>query len=75
MREVLKSNLSEESFKVVQFLFRLLAKVAAHSDVNKMNASNLGICWGPTLFRGGGNVMAVIQTLINNYEEVFLIEY
>jgi len=74
VREALKEHLSPSSFKLVQYLFRLLAQVAAHSDVNKMTPTNLAICWGPTLFRGGGSIMGIIQILITTYDDIFLVE-
>lgn len=34
---------------IIRYVIKFLAKVAEHSDVNKMNASNLGIVIGPNL--------------------------
>lgn len=55
--------------------------VARHSDKNLMSASNLAVCFGPTLLRAARETVAsildlkfynvVAETLINHYDDVF----
>lgn len=57
--------------KTVVFLFDFLTKVARNANYNQMTSYNLGICWGPTLFRTGGQAAPVVSVLIDNYDQIF----
>lgn len=50
VRRVFRS-FSLERFALCQFLFDFLAAVASQHETNMMTASNLGVCFGPTLLR------------------------
>ena len=62
-------------------LIRHLNKVAANADVNMMSASNLGVCFGPTLLRPQEQTVAsimdikfcneVIEMLIEHCHSIF----
>ena len=57
-----------------------VCSVAAKSEKNLMTVSNLGVCFGPTLFRPEEETVAaimdikfcnvVVEILIENYEKV-----
>eukprot|EP00178_Gracilaria_changii_P008572 TRINITY_DN25936_c0_g1_i1.p1 TRINITY_DN25936_c0_g1~~TRINITY_DN25936_c0_g1_i1.p1 ORF type:complete len:112 (-),score=8.58 TRINITY_DN25936_c0_g1_i1:42-335(-) len=59
--------------KTVVFLFDFLCKVVQQSHINQMTSHNLGICWGPTLFRTGAVAAPVVQALIDEYDNIFRI--
>ena len=63
---------------VLQFLIRHLAKVASHSEVNKMEASNLAIVFGPSLIRieetGQVNMQAAMANMMNMSFQNSLVE-
>ncbi|KAI9199751.1 uncharacterized protein BJ171DRAFT_202084 [Polychytrium aggregatum] len=50
LKELIQS-LPKANYDVLEFLSRHLCRVAAQSDVNKMDYSNLAIVFGPTLIR------------------------
>eukprot|EP00727_Mastigamoeba_balamuthi_P004272 m51a1_g13842 putative domain containing protein (892) ;mRNA; f:525495-529076 len=66
---------------LLQEVMRFLSMVVAHSDVNKMNARNLSIVFGPSLLscRGpsddsldsGNPNFAIVQLFIENYSQIF----
>ena len=69
------------SREILKVLIRHLNKVAAKSDTNLMTASNLGVCFGPTLLRPKEETVAsimdikfcneVIEILIQNCDRFF----
>lgn len=73
IKDIVLDQLPPQNFKAVQMVFALLYKVQERSSVNKMTASNLGICWGPTLFRSGSQGTSIVQTLIEKYQFIFLV--
>eukprot|EP01117_Protostelium_nocturnum_P003688 TRINITY_DN1496_c0_g1_i1.p1 TRINITY_DN1496_c0_g1~~TRINITY_DN1496_c0_g1_i1.p1 ORF type:complete len:1155 (+),score=559.92 TRINITY_DN1496_c0_g1_i1:114-3578(+) len=65
----------------LHYLLSTLKKVAANSEVNKMQASNLGIIFGPNLlYKRDANpfdtsdfksIHAIVQTLLINVDKIF----
>ncbi|XP_041360418.1 rho GTPase-activating protein 45-like isoform X2 [Gigantopelta aegis] len=58
-------NLPHSNFKTLAVLVHHLQRVAAHSDVNQMSPSNLGIVFGPTLLRpaeGTASLASLVDT-------------
>eukprot|EP00795_Rhopilema_esculentum_P000357 gene357-10020_t len=74
-------KLPEVNFSTLKLLMEHLANVAAHSNKNLMQPSNIGVVWGPTLMRPREETMAaimnlkfqgvVIETLIKEYDKIF----
>ncbi|XP_059089787.1 rho GTPase-activating protein 26-like [Tigriopus californicus] len=68
--------------EILKVLIRHLHKVACNSDKNLMTASNLGVCFGPTLLRPKEETVAsimdikfcneVVELLIHNCDRFFL---
>jgi serine/threonine protein kinase len=67
---------------VLESLLRFLPKLAEHSDVNMMTATNIGICWGVTMIRSEGDdpmkimadsthINALMASMIENSEVLF----
>lgn len=58
-----------------------LRNVAARSDKNLMSASNLAVCWGPTLLRADTDTVAsilelkfcnvLVETMLEHYHDIF----
>lgn len=48
---VLIQTMPEENLIVLRYLCRFLHKVSQHEETTRMNASALGIVFGPNLFR------------------------
>jgi hypothetical protein len=71
MKGIIQSQLPPQNLKIVQYLFSFLSQVSQRSTVNKMTPANLGICWGPTLFRTGSQGTGIVQTLIKEYNYIF----
>ena len=67
--------------EILKVLIRHLHKVASKSDTNLMTASNLGVCFGPTLLRPREETVAsimdikfcneVVEILIHNCDRFF----
>jgi Rho GTPase-activating protein 10 len=80
MRELVK-KLPKTNYETLCFLMKHLVKVAKLSDSNKMDATNLGIVFGPTLMRPQVesfesilNTAAhsiVVETIINHFDAIF----
>lgn len=66
-------DLSPQDQKTAAYLFNFLVKVSNHSSENQMTAGNLGICWGPTLFRTGASAAPVVQNLIDDFYDIFVL--
>lgn len=59
----------------------LVRRVAARSDKNLMSASNLAVCWGPTLLRADTDTVAsilelkfcnvLVETMLEHYHDIF----
>lgn len=74
------NSLPESVVQVMKYLFSFLSLVAGHSDSNKMDAHNLAVVFGPTLFRipseqdmiaYQSQVNGMIELLIKHSGEVF----
>jgi len=75
------SKLPDVNYSTLKLLMHHLKRVAEHSAKNLMQASNLGVVWGPTLMRPRDATVAalmnlkfqgvVIQTLISEYDNIF----
>ena len=69
------------SREILKVLIRHLGKVSAKCDKNLMTASNIGVCFGPTLLRPKEETVAsimdikfcneVVETLIENCDRMF----
>lgn len=64
------------NYQALKSLMRFLQTVQAHSSENKMNAANLGVVWGPSLFPGVdiSNIVKcnqAVKFMIENYQEIF----
>lgn len=49
--ELLKSDVPPTNRAIIEYLFRFLNEVSAHSSQNRMSASNLAIVFAPNLIR------------------------
>lgn len=77
----LAKNLPKPNYDLLKFLLKHLKKIAANSEVNKMDASNLSIVFGPTLMRPMeetiGSVSSymkqntLIETMIEKVDDIF----
>lgn len=74
-------RLPQQNREMLDIITKHLQNVAAKSDKNLMTVSNLGVCFGPTLFRPEEETVAaimdikfcnvVVEILIENYEKIF----
>lgn len=75
------NKLPKVNYDNFRYLVKFLAKLASHSDVNKMTASNIAIVIGPNLLWSPGdsapnmlttgNFSAIIEVIINNADYFF----
>ncbi|CAL7940899.1 unnamed protein product [Xylocopa violacea] len=83
IRKLLR-DLPEHHFETLKYLMFHLKKVVEHSEVNKMEAKNLAIVFGPTLVRASGsrdNMVTmvtdmshqcrIVESLLNNVDWFF----
>ena len=71
--------LPPQNKKILKYLFEFLHEVSTFSHENKMNASNLGVVFGPNLvwsrdvpnLADMGKINGFIAFLIAKYEEIF----
>ncbi|XP_048504870.1 uncharacterized protein LOC105687120 isoform X4 [Athalia rosae] len=83
IRKLLR-ELPEHHFETLKYLLFHLKKVVDHSEVNKMEAKNLAIVFGPTLVRASGsrdNMVTmvtdmshqcrIVESLLNNVDWFF----
>ena len=61
--QALVYKLPISSREILKVLVRHLSKVASRSDRNLMTASNLGVCFGPTLLRPKEETVASIMDI------------
>lgn len=54
IRKLLR-DLPEHHFETLKYLMQHLKKIVDHSEINKMEAKNLAIVFGPTLVRASGS--------------------
>ncbi|XP_075159372.1 rho GTPase activating protein at 18B [Haematobia irritans] len=72
------NDMPEPNRSTLAFLVKHLTNVAACSASNRMNASNLAIVWGPSLFALNedktydiGRMNSLAKALIENYDRIF----
>lgn len=80
------SDLPVVNLRLLRRLFSMLAQIAAASDKNKMDASNLATVWGPNIFwndkekletnphkmlEWSRKVNSVVQIMIEEHEFIF----
>ncbi|XP_047345451.1 uncharacterized protein LOC124947420 isoform X1 [Vespa velutina] len=83
IRKLLR-DLPEHHFETLKYLMLHLKKIVEHSEVNKMEAKNLAIVFGPTLVRASGsrdNMVTmvtdmshqckIVESLLNNVDWFF----
>ncbi|XP_076757634.1 rho GTPase activating protein at 19D isoform X10 [Xylocopa sonorina] len=83
IRKLLR-DLPEHHFETLKYLMFHLKKIVEHSEVNKMEAKNLAIVFGPTLVRASGsrdNMVTmvtdmshqcrIVESLLNNVDWFF----
>ncbi|EZA53358.1 Rho GTPase-activating protein [Ooceraea biroi] len=83
IRKLLR-DLPEHHFETLKYLMQHLKKIVEHSEINKMEAKNLAIVFGPTLVRASGsrdNMMTmvtdmshqcrIVESLLNNVDWFF----
>ncbi|XP_066595916.1 rho GTPase-activating protein 23 isoform X2 [Prorops nasuta] len=83
IRKLLR-DLPEHHFETLKFLMLHLKRIVDHSEVNKMEAKNLAIVFGPTLVRASGsrdNMVTmvtdmshqcrIVESLLNNVDWFF----
>ncbi|XP_044576323.1 uncharacterized protein LOC123259705 isoform X5 [Cotesia glomerata] len=83
IRKLLR-DLPEHHFETLKYLMFHLKKVVEHSEINKMEAKNLAIVFGPTLVRASGsrdNMVTmvtdmshqcrIVESLLNNVDWFF----
>ena len=51
LSELINKELPATNRRVLYYLLTFLSKIAAHSETNLMTAANLGVVFGPNLFR------------------------
>lgn len=75
------AQLPTYNFKILAYIFGFLFEVTSHEAINKMNATNLAIVFGPTLIRAKVEtietsldipyVNTLLQTLIEKHDAIF----
>ncbi|KAJ5071810.1 rho gtpase-activating protein 68f [Anaeramoeba ignava] len=74
--------LPEDNQIILKYIFKFLNKVANHSDINKMNSSNLAVVFGPNIFRAKKSkikqeakdfrsIQSLTKHFIDNCDEIF----
>ncbi|KAI8927778.1 Rho GTPase activation protein [Entophlyctis helioformis] len=76
--KTLVQSLPKVHYDVLEYLMRHLVRVASHSDVNKMEPSNLAIVFGPTIIRvpsnGNDDMHAAYANMMNMSFQNALVE-
>jgi hypothetical protein len=76
--KTLVQKLPKVHYQVLEYLLRHLHKVATYSEINKMEASNLAIVFGPSLIRvedtGAIDMQAAYANMMNMSNQNQLIE-
>lgn len=71
------NSLPDPNYATLRALTLHLHRVQEHSGVNRMNAGNLAICFGPTLMGTGSNIadagwqVRVVETILQNTYQIF----
>lgn len=58
----LLNDLPDHHYETLKYLMLHLKRIVEHSEVNKMEARNLAIVFGPTLVRAGDDNMVTMVT-------------
>lgn len=73
-------KLSYVSYSTFKFLCQHLNHITKYEHWNKMNATNLAVCWWPTLFHPDDSSFMMkthtkeaLQITIVNYDKIFLL--
>lgn len=75
-------KLPEDNYKVLKYIIRFLSRVMERSDLNKMNAQNLAVVFGPNLVWSDivsmslaaiGPINTFTQFLLVHQNEIFMI--
>ncbi|KAL0830232.1 hypothetical protein ABMA28_003679 [Loxostege sticticalis] len=79
--QALVHALPRHNYDMLKLVLEHLRNVAAKSDKNLMSASNLAVCFGPTLLRAERETVAsilelkfynvIVETLLDHYHEIF----
>ncbi|KAI8907989.1 Rho GTPase activation protein, partial [Gorgonomyces haynaldii] len=75
-------TMPSEHQQTLEYLIRHLVKIKSQSDKNLMTASNLGVCFGPTLVRPTVTTAQteiaestfranIVESLITSFDEIF----
>ncbi|KAF2076278.1 hypothetical protein CYY_002393 [Polysphondylium violaceum] len=77
----LMNKVSADNIRVIKRILRTLIILARHSELNKMDANNMGIVFGPNLFKSKPDSLNIfseakysnesVTFLITNYQSVF----
>eukprot|EP01123_Difflugia_compressa_P009739 TRINITY_DN3318_c0_g1_i1.p1 TRINITY_DN3318_c0_g1~~TRINITY_DN3318_c0_g1_i1.p1 ORF type:complete len:343 (-),score=55.18 TRINITY_DN3318_c0_g1_i1:103-1014(-) len=63
IKAILK-ELPKTNVEMLKGLFKLLHVITQNQNINKMNPSNLAVCWGPNIFRAEGEALLLDTTRI-----------
>jgi len=75
VKKIISEKMSDSSFSTLRFLLSHLIRVAAVSDRNRMQASNLGIVFGPTLMWSESEMAAPANMAFNMTFQSKLVEF
>jgi len=70
-RRIFQTEVDPQNQRILKFLFKHLLTVTQFSNINKMSALNLAICWAPTLFQSAAQMANVVEFMIMNYDQIF----
>ncbi|VDM31854.1 unnamed protein product [Hydatigera taeniaeformis] len=69
------TSLPEENYNLLRYICRFLRELASNEDSTKMSAANLGIVFGPCLFKCGLGVQGLRQQNLSNLATTYFITY
>jgi len=85
LKNIIKKKIPHTNYLILTSLMGLLSRIAEFSDITKMSASNLAICWAPNLLRPKeelssvllletNSVNIIISLLITHFKDFFEIQ-